>query len=80
MTEPTPDTTNQITEIVVIANETLNDDKTATPNANEYCQKLDIGGQKVVVVKHEDEIVSGGVHNYCVQGSPEHVGKPYHSK
>jgi len=72
MTESAPDITKQITEIVVVGD----DDKTAKLNTDEYCRKLDIGGQKVVVVKHETEIVSGGVHNYCVQGSPEHVGKP----
>ncbi|CAG8511839.1 165_t:CDS:2 [Paraglomus brasilianum] len=69
MTESAPDITKQITEIVVVGD----DDKTAKLNTDEYCRKLDIGGQKVVVVKHETEIVSGGVHNYCVQGSPEHV-------
>ncbi|CAG8519481.1 5356_t:CDS:2, partial [Paraglomus occultum] len=67
---------DEITEIVVVAeDETLNADKTIKPNTDDYCRKLDIGGQKVVVVKHEDEIVSGGrgVYNYCVLGSPDHV-------
>ncbi|CAG8445156.1 893_t:CDS:10 [Acaulospora morrowiae] len=41
---------------------------------NEYSKKLDINGQKVIVVKREGEIVSGeSVSNYCVIGSPEHV-------
>jgi hypothetical protein len=75
MSDSASDTAKQTTETVIVVDETLSNDKIIENegNTNEYSKKFDIGGQKVVVVKNEDEIVSGVTHSYCVMGTPEHV-------
>ncbi|CAG8487368.1 7485_t:CDS:10 [Ambispora leptoticha] len=40
----------------------------------EYSKKLEIGGQKVLVVENEESVISGeGATEYCVLRSPEHI-------